>query len=68
SPVGPIRLDVGYNFRGSEPLAVISERFVPAPGDPPFARTGELAVLGPRVGYSESASRFQLHISIGQAF
>lgn len=63
SPVGPIRLDLGYSFRGREPLPVLTERV-----DPSGSPTGELAVLGPRVDFSESESRFQLHISIGQAF
>jgi outer membrane protein assembly factor BamA len=38
----------------------------------PFVRTADLAVLGPQVLFGRSAatsfSRFQLHISIGQAF
>ena len=69
SPVGPIRLDLGYSFRGSEPLPVLTERIELDPMDARgFRQTGELAVLGPRVDFSESESRFQLHISIGQAF
>ena len=63
SPVGPIRLDLGYSFRGDEPLPVLTERL-----EPGLVGTGELAVLGPRVDFSEAESRFQLHISIGQAF
>jgi len=69
SPIGPIRVDVGYNFRGSEPLDVLTERIEPDPNDPNgFLRTGEIVTLGPPVDYSGSESRFQLHISIGQAF
>lgn len=68
SPIGPIRIDVGYNFRGSEPLPVLTERLEGSADPPGFVGTGELAVLGPRVDFSETESRFQLHISIGQAF
>lgn len=69
SPVGPIRVDVGYNFRGREPLSVVTTRVEPDPLDPNgFVKTSELAVLAPKVEYGESESRFQLHISIGQAF
>jgi len=83
SPVGPIRVDVGYNFRGSESLPVLTEQIAPYTGtcDPeiekdclvvdgieiPYARTGVLAVL-PGIDFGENESRFQLHISIGQAF
>jgi len=68
SPVGPIRVDLGYSFRGSEPLQVQTERLEPAANADGFVRTGELTTLGPTVDYSETESRFQLHISIGQAF
>jgi outer membrane translocation and assembly module TamA len=69
SPVGPIRVDLGYNFRGSDALSVLTARVEADPDDPDaFINTGELALLGPRVDFSETESRFQLHISIGQAF
>jgi outer membrane protein assembly factor BamA len=69
SPIGPIRVDLGYNFRGSEALSVLTARIEAVPGDPTaFINTGELTVLDPRVDFSEAESRFQLHISIGQAF
>jgi outer membrane translocation and assembly module TamA len=69
SPVGPIRVDLGYSFRGSEPLPVLTERIQPSGTAPVgFVGTGDLTVLDPRVDYSETESRFQLHISIGQAF
>jgi outer membrane protein insertion porin family/translocation and assembly module TamA len=69
SPVGPIRVDLGYSFRGSEPLSVLTGRIEPDPNDPgEFISQGELIVLDPRVDFSETESRFQLHISIGQAF
>jgi hypothetical protein len=34
----------------------------------PFVQTTRLALLSPLVRYRESDSRFQLHVSIGQAF
>jgi outer membrane protein insertion porin family/translocation and assembly module TamA len=69
SPVGPIRVDLGYSFRGSDALSVLTARVEPDPDDPNgFINTPELTVLVPRVDFSETESRFQLHISIGQAF
>jgi hypothetical protein len=83
SPVGPIRLDLGYNFGRTERLSVLTTQIAPWNGDPDtagdrlvldgpttidYVRTNELAVLGPRVLYGETESRWQLHISIGQAF
>jgi outer membrane protein insertion porin family/translocation and assembly module TamA len=67
SPVGPLRVDVGYNFRGDESLAVIIPRIEADPGGV-YRTTGDLAVLDQRVLYQGSESRWQLHISIGQAF
>jgi len=82
SPVGPIRLDVGYNFRGSERLPVVTKQIAPYAGacDPnvddcivsgnvefPYVTTGDLAVL-PSISYGAGQRRFQLHLSIGQAF
>jgi outer membrane protein insertion porin family/translocation and assembly module TamA len=83
SPVGPIRVDLGYNFGRTEQLSVVTTQIAPWNGDPDtagdrlvlddpttidYVRTNELAVLGPRVLYGETESRWQLHISIGQAF
>ena len=89
SPAGAIRVDVGYSFRGIEPLQVVTPQIRPfEEGDDPDDRiTGmvgdqevtiewvaveELAVLDPRVFYGPrsgfSFGRFQLHLSIGQAF
>jgi outer membrane protein insertion porin family/translocation and assembly module TamA len=80
SPVGPIRVDLGYNFGRTEYLSVVTTQIAPWDGVDPadrlvvnettidFMRTNELAVLAPKVLYGESESRFQLHISIGQAF
>jgi outer membrane protein assembly factor BamA len=87
SPVGPIRVDVGYSFRGSERLAVVTKQITPYSGDCapepspcvmvrdlqgvempfPYVLTGELALL-PDVLFGGNESRFQLHLSIGQAF
>ena len=89
SPAGPIRVDLGYRFRGIEPLQVVTTQIRPfVAGDDPadkisgmvgdqvevidYVATEELAVLDPRVLYGPqsgfSFSRFQLHLSIGQAF
>jgi outer membrane protein insertion porin family/translocation and assembly module TamA len=67
SPVGPVRLDLGYNFRGEERLSVVTAGLEPAPNGG-YRTTGDLAVLNQQVLYSASESRLQLHISIGQAF
>ena len=89
SPAGPIRVDLGYRFRGVEPLQVVTTQIRPfEAGDDPadkisaidqgqevtieYVATEELAVLDPRVIYGPrsgfSLSRFQVHLSIGQAF
>ena len=89
SPAGPIRVDVGYRFRGIEPLQVVTSQIRAfGAGDDPADRIRgvvdgrdepidyvvleDLAVLDPRVLYGPrkgfSLSRFQLHLSIGQAF
>ena len=89
SPAGPIRVDVGYRFRGIEPLQVVTTQIRPfGAGDDPadkisgmvgdqeevidYVATEELAVPDPRVFYGPesgfSFSRFQIHLSIGQAF
>lgn len=82
SPVGPIRLDVAYRFRGGEFLDVVTpqitpfdaqvhdltDRIVVDGGTLPWVRTEELALLGPAVLFGEREGRIQVHISIGQAF
>ena len=89
SPVGPIRVDLGYRFRGIEPLQVVTTQIRAfEQGDDPadkisgvvdgqqvpidYVATEELAVLDPRVFYGSGGgfflSRFQIHLSIGQAF
>ena len=83
SPVGPIRVDVGYRFRGATELPVITSRIAEAePGlcteasvttcieyDGSFyVRSGDLGFLSTPVLFGDTGSRFQLHFSIGQAF
>ena len=90
SPIGPIRVDVGYRFREVSNLQVVtpqirqfdsgrdqdddkirglvngSERVFD------FVRMDDLALLDSKVSFGKvegfSLSRFQLHLSIGQAF
>ena len=68
SPVGPLRLDIGYDTSGAEELPVVAE----------FAQS-ELLELGFPVRYdpigfddpgplTEFARRLQVHLSIGEAF
>lgn len=84
SPIGPIRLDLGYRFRGGEHLSVVTTQV--APYDPsssdtqitvdggliPYVKTEQLAVLTPLVLFGQTSAwsfrRLQLHVSIGQAF
>ena len=82
SPVGPIRVDVGYRFRGATELPVIVSRIEAAQAgqcttatpecfqydDAFYVRSGELGFLSPLVLFGDTGSRFQLHFSIGQAF
>jgi hypothetical protein len=86
SPIGPLRLDVAYRFRGGRRVPVVTPQIRPfIPGQDavsdqitvdgttlPFVSTGELVILDPEIVYGASPalslSRFQLHISIGQAF
>ncbi|MEQ1856053.1 MAG: BamA/TamA family outer membrane protein, partial [Longimicrobiales bacterium] len=67
SPVGPLRADLGYNFRADEGLPVVTRRIV-ADGLGGYRATDDLAVLDPRVSFRSSESRLQLQLSIGQAF
>jgi outer membrane protein assembly factor BamA len=68
SPIGPFRVDLGYNFQADEQLSVVTNRIVPDAQAPFYRTTDDLAVLDPRVSFRSAESRFQLHISIGQAF
>lgn len=83
SPVGPIRIDVGYNPGGAERLAVMTTEVCNArvspcgdiepgvhyePGD--LANRRSLRALPPVVWqpYDSFVDRLQFHFSIGQAF
>lgn len=84
SPVGPIRLDLAYRFRGEEELPVVTARL--RPYDPATDRssdriqfgdqtldwvsTGELIFLDTPFlfGIRDQDRGLQIHVSIGQAF
>jgi outer membrane protein assembly factor BamA len=84
SPIGPLRFDLAYQFRGGQELSVVTNQL--RPFDPlvdeaplmvdgqevPWVATETLAVLTPTVLFDDSPAlslrRLQLHISIGQAF
>jgi len=84
SPIGPIRLDVGYRVAEALDLPVVTRqirRYDPLrdSGNTPFPVNGveyvesdDLALLRPRVLFGSadrwSLERFQFHLSIGQAF
>ena len=82
SPVGPIRVDVGYSFRGNEALSVVTDQIEEVTGpcldclvvdglQIPYRATGELSVLSTPILFGEDGDfwrRLQLHVSIGQAF
>ncbi len=65
SPVGPLRLDIGYNTGGSERLIVVSEvaNNVVQLGD-----KDDNPILFEYDPFDTFLSRLQLHFSIGQAF
>ncbi len=84
SPIGPIRVDVGYRVAEAIPLPVVTRqirRFDPQRdlglptlevGGVSYIESDELALLRPRVLFGSadrwSLDRFQFHLSIGQAF
>jgi outer membrane protein assembly factor BamA len=82
SPVGPIRIDLAYRSRGTEPLPVVAPVLRPFDSSVDmdsdkieidgtildWVGTGQTAFLSSAVPFLESASRWQLHLSIGQAF
>jgi outer membrane protein assembly factor BamA len=84
SPVGPIRFDVAYRFRGGQDLPVVTEQirpYDPAMGDmesdrlvvdggPPidWVTTGDLVFLSDPFLFGVNDQGLQFHISIGQAF
>ena len=73
SPIGPLRLDVAYRFRGGEALPVVTPQLVdydPAIHDPddriqvggerlPYVEGDQLAILEPRVLYGADPSFWQ---------
>jgi outer membrane protein insertion porin family/translocation and assembly module TamA len=86
SPIGPLRVDLAYRFRGGEDLRVVtgeirayregedapSDRLLRGGQPIPWVATGALVKLEPAVLFDASPPwslrRFQLHLSIGQAF
>jgi hypothetical protein len=90
SPIGPIRVDMGYRFREFSNLQVVTPQIRPFDPDRDqsddkirgvvngservldFVRMDDLALLDPKVTFGKedgfSLYRFQLHLSIGQAF
>ena len=83
SPVGPIRVDVAYRFRGGEDLPVVTEQirpWNPGMGDTDDDRlvvdgrridwvtTGDLVFLNDPFFFGRNDQGLQFHISIGQAF
>jgi outer membrane protein insertion porin family len=82
SPVGPIRIDVAYRFRGAEALLVVTEEidpFDPLQHDPAdrltvdgvqidWVSTGQLVFLDTPFRFGANDRGLQLHVSIGQAF
>jgi outer membrane protein insertion porin family len=74
SPIGPIRIDLGYRFGSWEELPVVTQRIELRPNSSPAYEVFEdLVVLDSPIRYGEGLSawsprRFQLHLSIGQAF
>lgn len=70
TPVGPLRVDLGYNTRGTESVPVITTR-VARDEERGLVNTAVLRHLDTPYHWSPRASvldRLQLHISIGQAF
>jgi outer membrane protein insertion porin family len=74
SPIGPIRVDLGYRFGDGDELAVVTKKIVVNPLSPDgFDTLDDLVVLANPVLWGEGLGawdlrRFQLHLSIGQAF
>jgi outer membrane protein insertion porin family/translocation and assembly module TamA len=71
SPIGPIRIDVGYNGMGGERLQVITNEVRQDEDGSKLVNTGEFRVLEQPVYWDPRRSffdRLQFHFSIGQAF
>jgi outer membrane protein assembly factor BamA len=71
SPIGPIRVDLGYRFQGGDYLRVVANDIELDEGE--WVPTGDLILLDKPVLWGEelgrwTLKRFQLHLSIGQAF
>ncbi|MBT8396915.1 MAG: BamA/TamA family outer membrane protein [Gemmatimonadetes bacterium] len=74
SPIGPIRVDLGYRFATGEDLPVVTQELILDPsgvGAPVFS--DNLVQLATLVRWGDELERwtirrFQLHLSIGQAF
>jgi outer membrane protein assembly factor BamA len=70
SPVGPIRIDVGYNARGAERLSVVTTELVFDEEEGVWVN-GTRLLPQPAVDWAPHRSfldRLQVHFSIGQAF
>ena len=70
SPIGPLRVDLAYRFRGVARLPVVTSKVMPTGEPDPNA---EIAVLTTRYAFGASdpldlLRRLQIHFSIGQAF
>lgn len=71
SPIGPIRVDVGYNGTGGEFLQVITNEVRTSEDGSGISNTGKFRVLDKAVFWNPRQSfldRLQFHFSIGQAF
>ncbi|MGH7449518.1 MAG: BamA/TamA family outer membrane protein, partial [Longimicrobiales bacterium] len=79
SPIGPIRIDVGYNPAGTEGLAVVTTEVCHRTSDEvcadiqpgvtyPIDELGNRRKLRALPAVSWRPERFQFHFSIGQAF
>ncbi len=73
SPIGPIRLDLGYRFAGGEALPVVTQEINPNPSPTEDLFSDNLVQLATPVRWGDelgrwSLKRFQFHLSIGQAF
>jgi outer membrane protein assembly factor BamA len=71
SPIGPIRVDVGYNRMGEERLQVITNEVRTDANGTKLIDTGEFRLLESPVLWNPRQSfldRLQFHFSIGQAF
>lgn len=80
TPIGPLRVDLGYQLETGDQLNVVTDQIRPVePGESPIAdgvpyvKTDDLALLQPSVVYDDidswlAINRLQLQLSLGQAF